>query len=1141
MVSPAALPDGAPCGGYLTLQSDGAKGYPNALGYTCQTATLQNSPLTPPSPHLCMPPTTNGLGQCTFDLLNENPLYTGGGGVTNPAWLTAGLQAGGGTTPYYATFKAACPTAYTWQEGLQPMIDGKAGMYLMGQFIMDSIPKDKQADFDFVRFPITVDLGNTWDGVYVNGATNVNIGGTASAERNVISGSNGGGTGNGVGVRIESGANNVAIKGNYIGLKADGTGAVANSRYGILVTDATTTNVTIGGSSAGERNVISGNSTGGIQVQGGATYVTIKGNYVGLNAAGTAAVANGSAGINVTGSGTGYVTIGGTSAGDRNIVSGNTSTAGIQTQSNASHVTIQGNYLGTDPTGTSAIPNTYGMLILATTDSSIGGTATGAGNLVSGNSSAGIGMNGTLTNTVFQGNLVGTNASGTALISSGSQGIFFTGAGGTGATIGGTTAAARNVIVGATSYGINLNTGLVTNTTIQGNYIGVMPDGVTAAGNGNGLKMQGATGIVIGGTTPGAGNVIANSTGTTSTTGKGISIIFNGATVLIRGNSIYNNGAGTGVTQLGIDLNDDGVTANDSGDGDTGPNAFLNFPVLTSASMNGSTTSVAGTLNSAASTTYEVDLFANPSCDASGYGEGKTYLGSTSVTTDVNGNGSFTRTGLPATTPGQMITATTSDTALGVTSEFSACRAVVAVDPSITVTPTSGLTTTEAGGTATFTVQLATVPSSAVTVGVSSSNTAEGTVSPATLTFQPDASALVAQTVTITGVNDAIQDGSVAYSVVLAAASSSDAGYNGLDPTDVSVTNQDNEGTPSLSVANTQAVEGSSGTSTLTFTVTLSPATLQQVTVEYATSAGTATGGASCGAGVDFVTASGTLTFAASETSKNVPVTVCGDSATEQNETLTLTLANPINATISQTTATGTIVNDDVTPALSVAGAQVAEGNSGTTPLTFTVTLRSASAQTVTVQYATGNGTATGGASCGGSVDYLQTSGTLTFAPGDTSKTIAVAICGDTQNEADETLMLTLSNPTNATIVQETVVGTIRNDDAAISCSPRPRIGVSQVVVGGKLQVRVGTTPLASQQPNPLQQLQFGALQNAKVTVNGQTVSNGQTVALPANTITVDFVVERPAASQPFTVSFTVVDSCGPWETFVGGGSNAGF
>ncbi len=104
------LSDGTPCGGYLT-----GVPYPLGLGYTCQTATYTDNQNTVRTAHLCMPPTTSGLGTCTKDSQGLNPLYTGVGGVYNASWLTAGLQAGGGTVPYYQTFKAVCGASYTWQ------------------------------------------------------------------------------------------------------------------------------------------------------------------------------------------------------------------------------------------------------------------------------------------------------------------------------------------------------------------------------------------------------------------------------------------------------------------------------------------------------------------------------------------------------------------------------------------------------------------------------------------------------------------------------------------------------------------------------------------------------------------------------------------------------------------------------------------------------------------------------------------------------------------------------------------------------------------------------------------------------------------------------------------------------------------
>ena len=227
--------------------------------------------------------------------------------------------------------------------------------------------------------------------------------------------------------------------------------------------------------------------------------------------------------------------------------------------------------------------------------------------------------------------------------------------------------------------------------------------------------------------------------------------------------------------------------------------------------------------------------------------------------------------------------------------------------------------------------------------------------------------------------------------------------------------------TPTISIGNASKAEGNSGTANMSFTVTLSRAATSPVTVNYATSNGTAT------AGQDYVANSGTVTFAAGETSKTINVAINSDATVESDETFTVTLSNPsAGATVKTATATGTITNDDVAqaaPSISVTGASKSEGNSGTSNLSFTVTLSSAATGPVTVNYATSNGTATAGE------DYTATSGTLTFAVGETSKTVNVTVVGDTKFESNETFTVTLSNASGANIATGQATGTITNDD----------------------------------------------------------------------------------------------------------------
>jgi chitinase len=225
---------------------------------------------------------------------------------------------------------------------------------------------------------------------------------------------------------------------------------------------------------------------------------------------------------------------------------------------------------------------------------------------------------------------------------------------------------------------------------------------------------------------------------------------------------------------------------------------------------------------------------------------------------------------------------------------------------------------------------------------------------------------------------------------------------------------------PSLSIADVSAKEANSGTRLMTFTVTLSAAASGPVTVAYSTSDGTATSGS------DYVAASGTLTFAAGETSRTITVKVKGDKVAEGNETFTVSLANAAGATIADGSATGTLVNNDgapTLPALSVGDVSLREGDSGTAELMFVVTLDRAATGPVTVNYATANGTATAGS------DYSALTGTLTFAAGETSKMVHVAVNGDTAVELNETFSLTLSGATGATIADATAVGQITDDD----------------------------------------------------------------------------------------------------------------
>ncbi len=226
---------------------------------------------------------------------------------------------------------------------------------------------------------------------------------------------------------------------------------------------------------------------------------------------------------------------------------------------------------------------------------------------------------------------------------------------------------------------------------------------------------------------------------------------------------------------------------------------------------------------------------------------------------------------------------------------------------------------------------------------------------------------------------------------------------------------------PTISIADATVTEVNSGTVALIFDVNLSAAADEDVVVEYATAEGTAE------AGSDFEAVADTLTITAGATSGSINVTVQGDTLYEPDENFTMTLSAPVNATLGTATATGTIENDDAVPAISISDAQATEGDSGTTQLTFDVTVSTASGVEATAEYTTSDGSAASGS------DYTAASGTVSFPPGNTSQTIVVDVLGDSSEEDDETLTITLSNPADASLTTTTATGTIIDDDDSVT------------------------------------------------------------------------------------------------------------
>ena len=568
-------------------------------------------------------------------------------------------------------------------------------------------------------------VSNADDGITINGAPGNTIGGATAGGGNVISG-------NGFsGVYVNSGgASNNLVWGNLIGTDAAGKTALGNKNAGVAVSAAAGNQ--LGGTNTAAGNVISGNTQDGIFLTDGATGNLIKGNLIGLSAAGTNAIPNGFNGIALSGAGSNL--IGGGASGARNVISGNAKNGvGILGLSDSGNVVL-GNYIGLDVTGHKTVANTLAGVRIQGCSNVVGGVTTGSGNVISGNGQQGVclvGTNGNVTGNMIQGNLIGLDVTGANSLGNGDAGVGITSAAEN--QIGGAASGARNVISANGGEGIFLIDAGTTNNVVQGNYIGTDATGMTGHGNVyEGITVQDAITTQIGGTAPGAGNLISvnnnrgillanasgnvlqgNFIGTKADGSTAMGNVFHGIDIdvgstnntvggsaaeagnriafaqsvyagvrvrtgamnnLISGNAIFSNGA------LGIDLGNNGVNSIydcESGIPAGAANAGQNFPVLVNASS-GNGTWIRGTLDSSPGKTYLLQFFASPAGDSSGYGEGQVFLGQTNFTLGAMCSSNFT-VFLPVFVPANWVVTATATSPANNTSEFSAWVPVVSV------------------------------------------------------------------------------------------------------------------------------------------------------------------------------------------------------------------------------------------------------------------------------------------------------------------------------------------------------------------------------------------------------------------------------------------------------------------------------
>jgi hypothetical protein len=500
------------------------------------------------------------------------------------------------------------------EPGARNVISGNTNF---GICLLDAVGTRIQGNFIGTNPSGTAGIPNMLYGIYDVGAGTL-IGGHTPQARNVISG-NGvafdpsrhtGGIASGFS-QISSGAFR-NITGNFIGTNAQGTGAIPNAN-GVLISGG---NINLGGATnrpgTGSGNLISGNLGSGVIIGRNAPDapggdIRVLGNLIGTDLRGTTALPNRD-GIRISGDG---IRIGSGQSSGRNIISGNNGPGvliDVEFQDVPTNNVVSGNYIGTDISGQSALPNIVGVQLQSGSDNIIGGRTnrpgSGTGNLISGNSVAGVYSRRSAGSfNAFYGNAIGVAANGS-------------------------TPLPNRSLEGRGGWGVNLESAATT--------IGAPGDFA------NRIAHNEADGVAV---VVESINALANS---------------------IRGNQIFNNGG------LGIDLGDDGVTINDDGDADEGANQRQNFPVLTSAGQNTSGQLVlSGTLNSTPNRLFAVDVYASSTDDHSGNGEGEIYLGSFNVGTR-SGTVQFQQTlDTDLDLSSYFITATATDYADKNTSEFS--------------------------------------------------------------------------------------------------------------------------------------------------------------------------------------------------------------------------------------------------------------------------------------------------------------------------------------------------------------------------------------------------------------------------------------------------------------------------------------
>ncbi len=371
---------------------------------------------------------------------------------------------------------------------------------------------------------------------------------------------------------------------------------------------------------------------------------------------------------------------------------------------------------------------------------------------------------------------------------------------------------------------------------------------------------------------------------------------------------------------------------------------------------------------------------------------------------------------------------------------------------SVSVFPTIGLVTSEAGKADNFSMMLGSQPSANVTINISSSNTAEGQVTASSLTFTPS-NWSVAQTVTVVGVDDALIDGNVAYTIITSAAISADTQYSGMAVADVSVTNLDDDSLTKVNVVATRARVTEGSTTPGLLTVTRSGSTAAALTVFYGTG-GTAT------RGVDYYTLTGTVNIPAGSSSATIAIGTIPDATIESDETIIVTLAGASDYIVDKPGAATVVITDDDQPRIPMVNFALDQiVGEGTTVTVTAILSEAASSYPVTLPY-TVSGTATNPG------DHNAVSGNIVINSG-TAGGITFNVVSDAVAEPAETVIFTLGTPINAVAGMRTTHHiTIMESNRA----PRVTLASTQNGTGTRLTVTGNgqiTVTASVTDPNP--------------------------------------------------------------------------